>query len=70
MPNDPGDSSETLKHLLARVAHDHMTRDRESWEEIEPTLALNWGELRGSTAPPWCDISSEVRELAQNGERP
>lgn len=38
------------------------------WDEIEPSLAVSWAELREPGLPPWESVVDLVRRRAQDGE--
>ena len=37
------------------------------WDEIEPSLAVSWAELREPGLPPWESVADLVRRKAQDG---
>lgn len=37
------------------------------WDEIEPSLAVSWAELREPGLPPWESVADLVRRRAQDG---
>ena len=39
------------------------------WEEIEPSLAVSWGELHEPELPPWDSVAERVRCAAQEDAR-
>ena len=50
---------EVARHQLAML----------EWEEIEPSLAVSWAELREPGLPRWEEVAELVRSAAQ-GQRP
>jgi len=33
-----------------------------AWDEIEPALAVSWGELREDDTPPWHEVAGVIRD--------
>lgn len=40
------------------------------WDEIEPSLAVSWAELREPGLPPWESVVDQVRQQADGGGKP
>ena len=38
-----------------------------NWDEIEPSLAVSWAELKEPGLPPWESVAELVRRQAQDG---
>ena len=54
--------SEMDRHIAAFVDFARSRMARETWEELEPTLAASWSELSGGLdMPPWPEIGPKVR---------